>query len=72
MDESGEVIARFKNKKHSSLEVGSFEVYGSEGDGEGDGGVDDGLVDEILISGLATVMMVQSVGLGTMVIFGGA
>ncbi|KAI1380067.1 hypothetical protein F4677DRAFT_408474 [Hypoxylon crocopeplum] len=55
------VLARFRNKLFSNAEVGAFEVIGN---------VSELLREEILISGLSVLVMVQSINLATMVLFG--
>ncbi|OTA56770.1 hypothetical protein K449DRAFT_468067 [Hypoxylon sp. EC38] len=55
------VLARFRNKLFSNAEVGTFEVVGN---------VSELLREEILISGLSVLVMVQSLNLATMVLFG--
>ncbi|KAI0384425.1 hypothetical protein F5Y04DRAFT_269407 [Hypomontagnella monticulosa] len=55
------VLARFRNKLFSNAEVGAFEIVGD---------VSELLREEILISGLSVLVMVQSLNLATMVLFG--
>lgn len=63
IDPCGSVVARFRNKLLSSHEVGSFEIVGECGER---------FKDEIVISGLAVLAMVQSLSLATMVVVGGS
>lgn len=55
------VLARFRNKLFSNAEVGAFEIVGD---------VSELLREEILISGLSVLVMVQSLNLATMVLLG--
>lgn len=57
------VLARFRNKAFSYHEVGSFELVGE---------LEERLKDEIVISGLAVLVMVQSLNLAAMVLVGGS
>lgn len=63
VDREEEVLARFRNKVLSSAEVGSFEIVG-------DWEKKRDFVDEVVISGLGMLIMVQSGGLAMMVLFG--
>ncbi|PLB47406.1 hypothetical protein P170DRAFT_428583 [Aspergillus steynii IBT 23096] len=58
----GGVVARFRNRLFSNREVGTFELVGD---------LEDGLRDEVVISGLAMLAMVQSLNLAGMVLVGG-
>ncbi|KAH8433327.1 uncharacterized protein LDX57_010963 [Aspergillus melleus] len=59
----GGVIARFRNRLFSNQEVGTFELVGD---------IEDRFRDEIVISGLAMLAMVQSLNLAGMVLVGGS
>lgn len=59
----GGLIARFRNKVFSCQEVGSFELVGE---------LDEAFRDEVVISGLAVLAMVQSLNLAGMVLLGGS
>lgn len=59
VDERGCVVARFRNKLFSNTEVGALEMVG----------VTEVLREEIVISGLAMLAMVQSMNLCQMVFF---
>lgn len=56
-----QVLSRFRNKVLSTTELGSFEIVGE---------VTGGLKEEILISGLGVLVMVQSLNLAGMVLVG--
>lgn len=64
VDKKEEVLARFRNKVLSTAEVGSFEIVRNWEKQEG-------FIDEVVISGLGMLIMVQSGGLAMMVLFGG-
>ena len=64
VDKKEEVLARFRNKVLSTAEVGSFEIV-ENWEKKRD------FVDEVVISGLGMLIMVQSGGLAMMVLFGG-
>ncbi|KAI9041125.1 uncharacterized protein KD926_007395 [Aspergillus affinis] len=55
----GGVVARFRNRLFSNQEVGTFELVGD---------IEDRFLDEIVISGLAMLAMVQSLNLAGMLI----
>ena len=57
VDSRGTVISRFRNKVFSSDEVGSFELVGE---------LEEKVKDEVIISGLAVLTMVQSLNLAGM------
>ncbi|PLN76727.1 hypothetical protein BDW42DRAFT_15557 [Aspergillus taichungensis] len=61
VDPGSQVLCRFRNKLFSTSEVGSFEIVGE---------MSDALKEEILISGLAVLAMVQSLSLAAMVTIG--
>lgn len=63
IDPRGAVLARFRNKVFSNHEVGSFELVGKH---------EEMFKDEIVISGLAVLTMVQSLNLAAMVMVGGS
>ncbi|KAJ5086548.1 hypothetical protein NUU61_007855 [Penicillium alfredii] len=56
-----QVLSRFRNKVFSTTEVGSFEMVGD---------LSAELKDEIVVSGLAVLVMVQSLSLAGMVLVG--
>ncbi|GAB1214725.1 hypothetical protein ATERTT37_003894 [Aspergillus terreus] len=58
---NSQVLARFHNKVFSVTEVGSFEMVGR---------LSERLKEEIVISGLAVLVMVQSLNLASMVLMG--
>ncbi|CAL5872944.1 uncharacterized protein PFLUO_LOCUS7213 [Penicillium psychrofluorescens] len=60
---TGRVVARFRNRLFSTSEVGSLEIIGE---------VEEVLQDEVVISCLAVLVMVQSLNLATMVLVGGS
>ncbi|KAJ5601064.1 hypothetical protein N7510_010598 [Penicillium lagena] len=60
---TGRVVARFRNRLFSTSEVGSLEMIGE---------VEEVLQEEIVISCLAVLVMVQSLNLATMVLVGGS
>jgi len=60
---NGDVRARFRNKVFSSSELGSFEIVDVKGEKERD---------LIVMSGLATLAMVQSTLLAALIVTGGA
>ena len=62
VDKKEEVLARFRNKVLSTAEVGSFEIVGNW-EKKRD------FVDEVVISGLGMLVMVQSGGLAMMILF---
>lgn len=59
----GAMVARFHNRLFSNQEVGTLELVGE---------LEDRLRDEIVISGLAMLAMVQSLNLAGMVLVGGS
>jgi hypothetical protein len=63
VNKKGEVLVQFTNKWLSAKDVESFEVVGDIGDAEG-------LLDELVLSGLAALAMVQSTLLAKMVLVG--
>ena len=62
VDKKEEVLARFRNKVLSTAEVGSFEIV-ENWEKKRD------FVDEVVISGLGMLVMVQSGGLAMMILF---
>ncbi|KAJ5807800.1 hypothetical protein N7474_009069 [Penicillium riverlandense] len=60
---TGRVVARFRNKLFSTSEVGSLEMIGD---------LEEVLQEEVVISCLAVLVMVQSLNLATMVLVGGS
>ena len=61
MDKKERVIARFHNKVFSTTEVGTFELVGELSEGE---------IQEVVMSGLGMLVMVQSGTLALMVVAG--
>ncbi|KAJ5966557.1 hypothetical protein N7481_013271 [Penicillium waksmanii] len=59
--QNGRVLTRFRNKVFSAVEVGSFEMVGE---------LSESLKEEILITGLSVLVMVQSLNLAGMVLMG--
>lgn len=59
--QDGRVLSRFRNKVFSTVEVGSFEIVGE---------LSDKLKEEIVITGLSVLVMVQSLNLAGMVLMG--
>ncbi|KAJ5705915.1 hypothetical protein N7536_001604 [Penicillium majusculum] len=59
--DSGQILSRFRNRLWTVEEVGSFEMVGN---------LSDTLKEEIAISGLAVLVMVQSLNLAGMVLMG--
>lgn len=59
--QNGRVLARFRNKVFSAVEVGSFEMVGE---------LSERFKEEILITGLSVLVMVQSLNLAGMVLMG--
>lgn len=59
VDDQGAVVTRYKNKRPSTAEVGTFEILGE---------VHEKVIEEILISGLSVLVMCQSLKLGCLVL----